>query len=128
ILGIRPLEAYGIVVPEYVNSGWGYSVASIVAVHKFVHGDPPPKFTRRQISSPLTDDMLAPLLTRAGVVQFSTMLTEREFIRLANWLRDYPEVTLRAFSSFRGNITNLEFLRFFPFLRRFSVDASYHTL
>ncbi|MHB1536037.1 MAG: hypothetical protein ACYC1D_15790 [Acidimicrobiales bacterium] len=47
---------------------------------------------------------------------------------MAKLLSDYPKVTLRAYGSYDGNISNLEFLRFFPFLRHFAADALYHSL
>jgi hypothetical protein len=128
IIGIRPLDSDGIVVPTTINSGWGFGYPTAVAERRFVHHDPPPMFTRRGVRSPLTDDMHIPLPSQSGVVQFSSMLTDREFIRLANWLRDYPQVTLRAFGSYDKSINNLEFLRFFSFHGRFSADALYHSL
>jgi hypothetical protein len=65
--------------------------------------------------------MLRTALTGRGVVQFTSPLTDDDFRRLADWLRAYPEITLRAYLRHR----DIEFLRFFPFLRRFDVDAAY---
>jgi len=56
-------------------------------------------------------------------VQFSSLLTDDDFRRVAEWLRQYPEMTLRAFGGYDGSIRDLEFLRFFPALRRFTADA-----
>jgi hypothetical protein len=68
--------------------------------------------------------MLRPFEAYTGVVQFRSMMTEADFQRLAEWLSGYPQLTLRAY----GDITNLEFLRFFPFVRRFCANALYHSL
>jgi hypothetical protein len=55
-------------------------------------------------------------------VQFAYQpLTDDEYRRLAAWLEDYPEMMLRVYSS--AVIRDLEFLRFFPSLRRFAADT-----
>lgn len=58
---------------------------------------------------------------RVRTVQFSEPLTDRDYRRLADWLSDHPSITLRAW----GAVTDLEFLRFFPRLRRFAADTFY---
>ena len=80
------------------------------------------------LDTPLTPPMLRPSPTGRGVVQFNRLLTDAEFALLANWLRAYPEMTLRAYGSYDRSIRDLEFLRFFPFLRRFAADALYDSL
>jgi len=66
--------------------------------------------------------MLAPSATGRGIVQFAyEPLTDDEYRRLAAWLEDYPEMTLRVYSS--ATIHDLEFLRFFPSLREFAADT-----
>ncbi len=80
------------------------------------------------MASPLTDDMLAPSISRRGFVQFDRRLTDADFERLAAWMRGYPEMTLRAYGSYDRSITDLEFLRFFPTLRRFDADALFDSL
>jgi hypothetical protein len=67
--------------------------------------------------------MLRPSATGRGVVQFSSLLADDEFRRVAEWLRAYPRMTLRAYGGYDGSIRDLEFLRFFPTLRRFAADA-----
>src|SRR5258708_25169987 len=79
----------------------------------------------RQRGSPLSDAMLRPSQTGRGVVQFRGLLTDEDFSRLADWLRQYPAMTLRAYGSYDRSIHDLEFLRFFPFLRRFVAAALY---
>ncbi|WP_117213186.1 hypothetical protein [Allorhizocola rhizosphaerae] len=77
----------------------------------------------RDVSSPLTEDMLAPM-DPLGTVQFSSGLTDADYATLGQWLADYPKVILRAY--FGGGdppITNLDFLRFFPNQRAFEADA-----
>src|SRR5262249_23589319 len=49
------------------------------------------------------------------------LLSDNDFSRLAAWLERYPEMWLRVYGS--NEIRDLEFLRFFPFLRRFAADA-----
>src|SRR5215210_2130299 len=68
----------------------------------------------RNVASPLTPAMLRPLDRRCRVVQFSTPLTDDEYVRLAAFLSDYPDVPLRAYGYGRHD---LEFLRYFPHLR-----------
>jgi hypothetical protein len=121
-LGERPLELDGIVPPEgRVSEWWGFRGAVFQAERHFIAGDPPPRAERREVRSPITEEMLRPALTGRGVVQFTSPLTDDDFPRLADWLRPYPEMTLRAYLRHR----DLEFLRFFPFVRRFDVDAAY---
>lgn len=81
--------------------------------------------TIREVSSPLVDDDLAPMVPEHTTVQVSTRLADAEFRRLAAFMEGYPQVRLRVYGGYDGSITDLEFLRFFPALRRFSVDALY---
>ncbi|MCZ9880475.1 leucine-rich repeat domain-containing protein [Arthrobacter sp. B2a2-09] len=82
----------------------------------------------RDVESPLTGDMLRPLDPRCRVVQFRRALTETDYRVLAEWIAQYPSVSLRAYSSSDGSIRDLDFLRFFPNLDKFSADALYHSL
>jgi hypothetical protein len=55
------------------------------------------------------------------------MLSEDDLRRLGGFMERYPDVPLRAYGGYDGTIVDLEFLRFFPRLRRFSADAlRYH--
>jgi hypothetical protein len=72
--------------------------------------------------------MLRPSLTGRGVVQFDRRLTDEDFAQLGEWFRAYPEMNLRAYGSYDHSITDLEFLRFFPTLRRFAADALWDSL
>lgn len=81
--------------------------------------------TVRQVASPLTPPELSPLVPEHTTVQISSRLTDEEFQRLADFMADYPHVRLRVFGGYGGSITDLEFLRFFPRLRHFAVDAIY---
>jgi hypothetical protein len=58
---------------------------------------------------------------RIHTVQFQQPLSDREYRSLAAWLSDHPGITLRAW----GHVPDLEFLRFFPRLQRFSADTFY---
>jgi hypothetical protein len=68
--------------------------------------------------------MLRPLDPRCEVVQFGHALSDGDFRTLSDWLRGYPTVTLRAYGDGAG--ADLDFLRFFPTLRAFQADFSYH--
>jgi hypothetical protein len=65
---------------------------------------------------------------RVEVVQFSSALTDSDYKRVAKALARHPRVKLRAYGSYDGSITDLDFLKFFPTLRSFSADALYHSL
>jgi internalin A len=82
----------------------------------------------RDVESPLIDEMLRPLDPRCRVVQFHSPLSDDDYRRLADWLAGYPSVLLRAYGSYYGAIRDLEFLRYFPTLRRFWADVLYNTL
>ncbi|HEY5321059.1 MAG TPA: hypothetical protein VIJ76_09290 [Galbitalea sp.] len=82
----------------------------------------------RQIAPPLTREMLLPLTPDTGVVQFRTALSDRDYRQVGEWIRDYPDVLLRAEPVYDRSIMDLEFLRYFPTVKRFSLDASWFTL
>ena len=128
ILGERPLEADAIEPPATVNSYWGDGFGVARVERRFIAGDPKPTRDFRQVSSPLTGEMLRPSVTGRGVVQFDKRLTDDDFATLGEWFRQYPEMTLRAYGSYDHSIQDLEFLRFFPTLRRFSADALWRDL
>ena len=62
--------------------------------------------------------MLQPLGSEE-IVQFPHPLTDREYRKVAKLLDGHPNVTLRAYGL---KFTDLEFLRFFPEVRRFQAD------
>jgi internalin A len=128
LLGERPLAQDAIEPPTSVNIYWGDGFAVTRAERRFIHGGPPLTRDFREVSSPLTDEMLRPAKTGKGLVQFRKRLTDEDFARLAEWLRQYPEMTLRAYGSYDHLIRDLEFLRFFPTLRRFAADALWASL
>ncbi len=124
VLGERALETDGLTAPatDTVMSYWGAGYPKKRVERRFITGDPVPKAERRFIGSPLTDEMLAPSVTGRGIVQFGYQpLEDDDYRRLAAWLEDYPEMTLRVYSS--PAIRDLEFLRFFPSLRNFAADT-----
>ena len=128
VLGERPLAADGIEPPATVNSYWGDGFGVARAERRFIAGDPKPTSDFREVSSPLTGEMLRPSATGRGVVQFHNRLTDEDFGQLGEWFRQYPAMTLRAYGSYDHSITDLEFLRFFPTLRRFAADALWDSL
>ena len=77
----------------------------------------------RQVRSPLIKDQLRPLDPRCQTVQFSSLLSKRDFASLAQFLQQYPAVELRVYGSYDESITNLKFLEYFPFVKRFAVDV-----
>lgn len=87
-----------------------------------------PNFSSREVRSPLTEEMLSPFPTPEGSVTFTSLLTDSDFERLADWMRGYPQLSLRVSRSRDSGITDLEFLRFFPFIRHFGAVVLYHSL
>lgn len=75
----------------------------------------------RYIRSPLTEDQLSPLASDCRIVQFDKQLTEYEYKKLAEFLKDYPNVGIRAYGLSR-DIPDLSFLRHFSSLRKFYMD------
>jgi hypothetical protein len=75
----------------------------------------------RTITSPVDRTMLREL-ARDTVVQFPNPLTDRGYRKVARLLDGRPEVTLRAHGS---KFTDVEFLRFFPEVRRFQIDYAH---
>lgn len=80
------------------------------------------------LRSPVTARQLAALDDRPEVVQFSSALTQDDYALLGKWFADHPAKTLRAYGSYDGSITDLEFLRHFPVLRSFRADALHDSL
>jgi hypothetical protein len=128
ILGEQPLNLDGIELPARVDTYWGDGYGVMRAERRFIAGDPAPTSDFRQVRSPLTQEMLRPSLTGRGVVQFDRRLNDDDFRRLGEWFQPYPEMTLRAYGSYDHSIADLEFLRFFPTLRRFGADALWDSL
>jgi hypothetical protein len=75
----------------------------------------------RQLCPPLTPAQLAPPEPGLHTIQLNGIFGERELDALANFMREYPSLGLRVYS--REPITDLEFLRHFPFVRRFDADG-----
>lgn len=84
--------------------------------------------SQRTVMSPLTPEMLRPLDPRCRTVQFCGALSDNDYRTLGEWLEQYPDVCLRAFSFNDDSIQDLEFLRFFPTLQQFQADALYDSL
>ena len=76
ILGERPLAADGIEPPATVDSYWGDGFGVMRVERRFIAGDPQPTSDFREVSSPLTAEMLRPAPTGRGVVQFRSRLTD----------------------------------------------------
>lgn len=75
---------------------------------------------KREVSSPLTAAMLAPLDARCEFVEILRPLTDPDFATLGEFMRENPRVGLSA----RGeSITDLGFLRFFPDLTSLAVSS-----
>lgn len=80
------------------------------------------------VRSPVSREVLDAIHGGLSHVQFVSALTDAEYRALADRMRPYPGVTLRAYGSYDGSITDLDFLKHFPFLRSFQADALYHSL
>lgn len=76
----------------------------------------------RQVRSPLSEGQLRPLDPRCEVVQFDEPLREKDYRRLAEFMRGYPHVSLRVYGHHNHRVRGLEFLRHFSFLRDFQVN------
>jgi hypothetical protein len=75
----------------------------------------------REVRSPLTEEQLSPLDDRCKVVQFCTPLSDKDFLKLAEFLSAYSDVPLRVYG--HNTVKDLEFLRYFPYLREFETDV-----
>lgn len=86
-----------------------------------VQRTPGPTITRvaYEFASPVTEAQLARLDDRPQIVQFDSALSQDDYRLVADWIQGRPQVTLRAY----GAVGNLDFLRWFPRLMRFAVDA-----
>lgn len=82
----------------------------------------------RHVASPLTREMLRALSPDVGVVQFTTAMRDQDYRALGEWIRDYPHVLLQAHAGQDRSIMDLDFLRYFPTVTRFSVDAAWFSL
>jgi hypothetical protein len=76
----------------------------------------------RELKTPVTKEQLRPLDARCKVVQFCEPLTDTDFRRVAEFMRDYSSVPLRVYGHYSESC-DLEFLRYFGFLRGFQVDV-----
>jgi hypothetical protein len=119
VLGESPLWD-GMRARPRVPSGCDHRYPALRAEQRFVRDLGPPRYERRQVGSPLTEEMLLPARTGQGVVQFTSPLTDDDCRRLGDWLRHYPNMTLSLATS-----TDLELLRFFPFQRRLTIASAY---
>src|SRR4051794_645741 len=82
----------------------------------------------RSLQRPLTADQLRPLEPGVTRLQFSQGLTDDEYRAVAALLDDRPEVTLRAYGGYGRAMPDLEWLRFFPRIRRISIDTLWGVL
>jgi internalin A len=80
------------------------------------------------VQSPITERALDSIHGDLSHVQFVSALTDSDYQLLADRMRSFPDVTLRAYGSYDGTITDVDFLRHFPFLRSFQADALYNSL
>lgn len=80
------------------------------------------------VRSPISKQTLKSINSELTHVQFVSALTDADYKAVATRMRSFPDVTLRAYGSYDGTITDLDFLRHFPFLRSFQADALYHSL
>ncbi|HEX7490448.1 MAG TPA: hypothetical protein VF337_01955 [Candidatus Limnocylindrales bacterium] len=120
VLGESPLWN-GMRTRPKVPSGCDHRYPALQAEQRFVRELRPPRYERRRVGSPLTEEMLLPARTGQGVVELAGPLTEDDSRRLGDWLGRYPDMAL----SVGGTSTDLEFLRFFPLQRRLTIASAY---
>ncbi|MHC1781470.1 MAG: hypothetical protein AB9891_01685 [Anaerolineaceae bacterium] len=77
----------------------------------------------RDLKSPITKAQLSPLNPVCKRVQFDAPLTNDDFEQLADFLKQYPDVTLRIYGHYFAPVQNLSFLEFFPFIKNFHFDV-----
>ena len=75
------------------------------------------------LQSPVSEAMLDSIHSGLMYVQFSSALTDAEYRAVADRLMPFPHIRLRAYGSYDGTITSLDFLRHFPLLRSFEADV-----
>ena len=78
-------------------------------------------YDERVISSPLTEEMLQSMDSQFSAVRIKSALSDDEYRRVANFLERHPSASFTFAPPFQYEATDLEFLQFFPFLRRFVV-------
>jgi hypothetical protein len=75
----------------------------------------------RWVRSPLTPEQLTPLSAECELVELATPVTSRDLRSLAAFMADYPLVRLHV--SGADTVTDLEFLRDFPWLSGFTAEV-----
>lgn len=79
----------------------------------------------REVSSPISDNMLTPLDSRCDVVQFNRDLTDNDYKKLSKFLMRYPRITLRAYGGYGHTLKNVNFIKYFPNHKAFAVDVPF---
>jgi hypothetical protein len=74
------------------------------------------------VATPLDEAKLRAIDRKLRVVQFETPLNERDCQILAEFMKEHPQVVLRAFDLFAFRITDLEFLRHFSSIKKFQCN------
>lgn len=82
----------------------------------------PDFIVQREFESPVTPDQLQPLHERCRCVQFCRPLADDDHKAIADFLRQYPRVDLRAYGPYFKSF-DLDFLRHYPSLRRLEIDV-----
>ena len=78
----------------------------------------------REINSPVTKDQLVPLDEKCRVIQFSSPLTDADHEKLSQFAKNYPAVSFRVYGHYgKGQLNDLKFLRYYPFVKNFQVDV-----
>lgn len=121
VLGLRPLAADGIALGageprSYVSETYAMELGN----RTYVRPPEEPTYELRDVGSPLTAEMLAPMSTPRGTIQASTLPDKSDRRVLAEWLERHPHVDFRVFDM---ELHDLEFLVDFPALKRVWVDG-----
>jgi len=77
----------------------------------------------KHVESPVRLKELSKLDPRCKVIQFDTPLTEYDFLTLADFLKNNPQIGLRIYGHREFGLEDLSFLRHFSFIKDFSVEV-----
>lgn len=75
-----------------------------------------------EVASPITSRQLAAINKGVGRVQTSTKLTQRDHLKLATRVRQFPDIYLRVYELFGTPENDLDFLQYYKGLKHLSVD------
>ncbi|CAH2213864.1 leucine-rich repeat domain-containing protein [Tepidibacter aestuarii] len=75
-----------------------------------------------EIKSPVKFEGLDIKLEKLRRIQFSKALDENDYIKIAEFLKQYPNIILRVYLDYKKSILNLDFLKYFSNHARIAID------